>query len=73
MGNHFLLQGIFLTQELNLHLLHWQAGSLLLSHQGSHTPPITYAFMVKYYAVTLKVVLIFIFLDMEDSSGYILK
>ena len=30
-GCHFLLQGIFLTQGLNLcllHLLHWQAGSL---------------------------------------------
>ena len=24
-GYHFLLQGIFLTQGLNLHLLHWQA------------------------------------------------
>ena len=34
-GCHFLLQGIFLTQELNLCLLHWQADSLLLSHQGS--------------------------------------
>ena len=27
------LQGIFLTQGLNLHLLHWQADSLPLSHQ----------------------------------------
>ena len=26
---------IFLTQRSNLHLLHWQAGSLPLSHQGS--------------------------------------
>ena len=37
-GFHFLLQGIFLTQEFNLcllHLLHWQADSLLLSHQES--------------------------------------
>ena len=37
-GCHFLLQGIFLTQGLNLcllHLLHWQAGSILLNHQGS--------------------------------------
>ena len=34
LGCHFLLQGIFLTQELNLCLLHWQADSLLLSHQG---------------------------------------
>ena len=35
---HLLLQGIFPTQELNpglLHLLCWQADSLLLSHWGS--------------------------------------
>ena len=36
-GCHFLLQGILPTQGLNLCLLHWQAGSLPLSHQGS--PP----------------------------------
>ena len=29
---HFLLQGIFLTQGSSLHLLHWQADSLPLSH-----------------------------------------
>ena len=34
-GQSFLLQGSFLTQGLNLCLLHWQAGSLPLSHQGS--------------------------------------
>ena len=37
-GCHCLLQGIFPTQGLNphlLHLLHWQADSLPLSHQGS--------------------------------------
>ena len=37
-GCHFLLQGIFLTQGSNLHLLcllHWQADSLPLSHLGS--------------------------------------
>ena len=36
MGCHFLLQGIFLTQGSNphlLHLLHWPADSLPLSHQ----------------------------------------
>ena len=36
-GCQFLLQGIFLTQVPNLHLwclLHWQAGSLPLSHLG---------------------------------------
>ena len=37
-GCHFLLQGIFPSQELNLsllHLLHWQVDSLPLSHLGS--------------------------------------
>ena len=38
MGSHFLLQGIFPTQGLNLCLLHWQADSLPLSHQGSPIP-----------------------------------
>jgi len=36
-GCHFLLQGIILTQGLNLsllNLLHWQANSLPLNHQG---------------------------------------
>ena len=32
-GCHFLLWGIFPTQGLNLHLLHWQADSLPLSHR----------------------------------------
>ena len=32
---HFLLWGIFPTQGSNLQLLHWQADSLPLSHQGS--------------------------------------
>ena len=31
----FLLQGIFLTQGLNPHLLNWQADSLLLSYWGN--------------------------------------
>ena len=35
MGCQFLLQGVFLTQGSNPHLLHWQAGSLPLNHQGS--------------------------------------
>ena len=32
---HFLLQGIFPTQGLNLCLLHWQTYSLLPSHLGN--------------------------------------
>ena len=44
-GCHFLVQGISLTQELNLCLLHWQAGSLSLNHQGS---PIEVADVSKY-------------------------
>ena len=35
MGNHYLLLGVFLTQGSNPRLLHWPAGSLLLSHLGS--------------------------------------
>ena len=35
LGCHALLQGIFLTQGLNLCLLHWQADSLPLVHLGS--------------------------------------
>ena len=34
-GCCFLLQGIFLTQRLNPHLLNWQADSLLLSYWGN--------------------------------------
>ena len=34
-GCHFPLQGIFPTQGSNPCLLHWQADSLPLSHQGS--------------------------------------
>ena len=34
-GRHFLLQGIFLMQGSNLHLLHWQADSLPRGHMGS--------------------------------------
>ena len=34
-GCRFLLQEIFLTQGSDLSLLHWQADSLPLSHQGS--------------------------------------
>ena len=34
-GCYFLLQGIFLTQGSNPHLLHWLVDSLSLSHLGS--------------------------------------
>ena len=34
-GCHFLLQGIFMTQRLNLHLLHWQRGLYHWDHRGS--------------------------------------
>ena len=36
MSSHSLLQGIFPTQRLNPHLLHWQVASFPLSHQDSH-------------------------------------
>ena len=37
-GFHFLLQGIFLTLGLNLHLLHWEVCSSPLNHLGSSGP-----------------------------------
>ena len=53
-GCHFLLQGIFLTQGLKpclLHLLHWQAGSLLLHHlylqSGNMQQPCPYAMVTR--------------------------
>ena len=42
-SGHFLLQGIFPTQGLNLHLLHflrWQADSLPLGYLGSQRIPL---------------------------------
>ena len=35
MGSHFLLRGVFLTQGLNPHFLHWKEIFLLRSHQGN--------------------------------------
>ena len=34
-GSHFLLQGILQDQGSESHLLHWQEGSLPLSHKRS--------------------------------------
>ena len=34
MGCHFLLQWIFPTQQLNLHLLHWQVDSFTTAPPG---------------------------------------
>ena len=39
-GCHFLVQGIFLDQGLNPHLLHWQVDSLPLSHQKPTLTPV---------------------------------
>ena len=35
MGCHALLQGLFPTQGLNPHLLHWQVGSLPIAPPGN--------------------------------------
>ena len=45
-GCYFFIEGIFPTQRWNQRLLHWQAHSLPLSHQGS--PVIDLVFMNKY-------------------------
>ena len=46
MGCYFLLQGIFLTQGLNPHLLHGQVDSLPRSYQGSPDQKRTGFFLV---------------------------
>ena len=45
-GCHFLLRGIFLTQGSNPRLLHWQADSLPLRHQGSPILLIRYSLLL---------------------------
>ena len=49
-GCHVLLQGIFLSQELNLSLLHWQAGSLPLSHQGRPRTALQYLMTLRWHS-----------------------
>ena len=44
-GCHALLQGIFLTQELNLRLLHGQVGSLPLAPPGKPTITLDFCFL----------------------------
>ena len=48
LGCQFVLQGIFLTQGSNPYLLHWQVGSLALSHQGRHIDICVYMYMYIY-------------------------
>ena len=60
---HFLLQGIFPTQGLNPCLLHWQAGSLPLSHQGS---PVFY---IEYPKIATQILLELIN-ELSKTAGY---
>ena len=51
---HLLIQGIFPTQELNLHLLcllHWQVESLPLGHLGSPIYMYVYAYFFKFFSI----------------------
>ena len=58
MGCHFLLQGIFPTQGLNLHLLcllHWQVGSLPLVSPGNPSEGIrTYLLLIIHAFIKLQ-------------------
>ena len=62
-GCHFLLQGIFPTQGLNPCLLHWQAGSLPLSHQGSP------GFCIEYPKIATQILLELIN-ELSKTAGY---
>ena len=78
-GCHFLLQGIFPTQEstegLNLrlvHLLHCQVDSLSLSHQGSPSD-VSVNWSSSWYSVHPRLLWMHIFLWLQASkcSGWI--
>ena len=69
-GCHFLLQGIFLTQGLNPHLLHWQVDSLPLSHQRSPSSGLDSISGSPSHASNRKKVLLFIYLLCIHNSGY---
>ena len=47
-GCYPLLQGIFLTQELNPHLLHWKGGSLPLAPPGKPTYTRRYILLILF-------------------------
>ena len=51
MGCHILLQEIIQTQGLNLSLLHWQADSLLLSHQGSPVSGVQQSYFLSFFPI----------------------
>ena len=56
MGCHFLLQGIYLTQGLKLHFLHWQVICLPLSQWEIHITHIythTHIYVTKFYALCI--------------------
>ena len=81
-GNHFLLQRIFLTQRLNPCLLHWQVDSLLLSCSGQlSTKKSSVRFLIYEMRSVLTIVLIFSGSLLECSiprqnrtvKGYIIK
>ena len=60
---HFLLQGIFPTQGLNPHFLHWQMDSLPLSHLGSPLLFICvyiYIYMMKYIELSRSILILYL-------------
>ena len=65
-GCHFLPQGIFLTQGLNLSLLHWQVDSLLLCHLGS-------PLLIIGEGLIWKNALIFLYLSIVSSAHLVLQ
>ena len=67
-GLHFLLQGVFPTQGWNPRLLHWQVGSLLLSHLGS--PMVRYTGIDFYW--NFSIIMYIYFLSSNFSHNNIL-
>ena len=64
---HFLLQGIFLTQGSNLHLLHWQADSLPPVPTGKPRVHIYTNIYIKHW----KAFAIFSYLRIHDKDAFV--
>ena len=65
MGSHSLLQGIFLTQGLNPHLLHSLVGSLPLAPQA--------ALIVIYTVIKDKAKIVFTSMEEKENEKIILS
>ena len=71
MGCHFFLQGIFTTQGLNPHLLHWQVVYLPLSHQGSPPCMLSIAFFFFFSCMSAIILKYLKYIHIKEQLTYL--